>query len=93
MANVDKFFKENDVKAKVKVEKWLGAEVRLAAKPVAKNFFERVINLFKKPKIYAIKDYNKCPEDSAYMIARKLRNITEKKESFSSVFSKKYLHW
>ena len=83
LAERNKFFKENDVAARVNA-----SEVVLKSKPAPKNIFDRVKNLFVKSKVYSIEDYHPCPDDSSYFIARKLRNIRDGKERFSDVFIK-----
>ena len=75
LAKVDKFFKENDVNAKVRVNS-LGAEVKLIAQPVAKNFIDKIKIFFTTPKVHTISDYShRCPHDSAFFVAKKLREM------------------
>ena len=87
LAERNKFFKENDVSARVNV-----GEVVLESKPVPKNIFDRVKILFVKSKVYSLEDYHPCPDDSSYFIARKLRNIKDGKERFSDVFVKDWFN-
>lgn len=93
LAKIDNFFKENDVKARVIVERHSGARVWLDSKPAPKNIFERIRNLFVKPTTYRAEDRHRCPDDSAFFIAKKLRNIKDKKEDFFSVFKETPKIW
>jgi len=75
LAKVDKFFKENDVNAKVQVSRLLGAIVRLEAKPTPKNFVNKIKNFFTTPKVRIISDNHHCPLDSTFFVAKKLREM------------------
>ena len=77
LAKVDKFFKDNDVNAKVSVENIVGAKVILESKPVAKNFSDKIKNLFISKNTRIIQDTHRCPIDSSYFLARKLRDMTQ----------------
>ena len=88
LAKVDNFFIENDVKARVMIERHQGARIWLDSKPAPKNIFERIRNLFLPPTTYHMVDKHPCPDDSAFCIAKKLRNIKDKKETFLSCFKK-----
>jgi len=83
LAEKDNFFKNNDVTARVNSHR-----VTLKSKPTQKNIFDKVKNLFIRPKYYMVEDNHLCPDDSSYFIARKLRNIRDGKERFSDVFIK-----
>lgn len=76
LANVDRFFKENDVIACVSIS-YSGTEIKLRAKPIAKNFTDKIKNLFGFPssKDTIIRDTHGCPLDSAFFVVKKLREM------------------
>ena len=74
LAKVDRFFKENDVKASVGIS-FIGTEVKLESKPVAKNFLGKIKNFFTEPNVRRIRDTHSCPLDSAFFVAKKLREM------------------
>jgi len=86
LAQENVFFSKNDVNAQVTVESYWGSSVQLKCKPAAKNIVQKFKNLFISPKIYTVKNENRCPDESAFFVAKKIREVKENKKEFSSVF-------
>lgn len=89
LAKENNFFKNNDVNAIISVESWKGAELKLESKPAAKTLKEKIKNFFAEPEVHTVKDKHSCPFDSSYFLARKLRDVTENKQNFLSIFTKR----
>ena len=77
------FFKKNDVNAKVTVERYYGTKVELKYKPVAKTIADSMKNFFKPYKRFVMKDTHSCPDDSSFLVSKRLRNMTNEKDFFA----------
>ena len=77
------FFKKNDVNAKVTVERYYGTKVELKYKPVAKTIADSIKNFFKPYKRFVMKDTHSCPDDSSFLVSKRLRNMTNEKDFFA----------
>ena len=76
LAEKNNFFKDYDVDAIVNVERWSGSLLSMRCKPAAKTFKDKVKNFFSRDKkIINFRDSHSCPDDSSFMIAKKLRGI------------------
>jgi len=80
LASKQDFFKRNNVKATVTVERYHGARVELKYKPIGENFVDKVKNFFKPYKEYIMRDSHPCPDDSSYFIAKNLRDKKKAKD-------------
>ena len=77
------FFKKNDVNAEVTVERYYGTKVELKYKPVAKTIADSIKNFFKPYKRFVMKDTHSCPDDSSFLVSKRLRNMTNEKDFFA----------
>jgi hypothetical protein len=87
LAKVNDFFKNSDVKAVVTVVRGSGAKIILSCKPVAKKFIDKIKNFILSPQLYVISDTHICPDDSSYYLSKKLREVKEGKQDFSSIIT------
>ena len=78
LAEKNKFFKDYDVNARINAKRGVGSFLTLKCKPASKTFKEEIKNFFSKGKKIKIESNAKCPEDSAYIVASKIRSIGKK---------------
>lgn len=83
LASRHDFFKKNNVNAMVTVERYYGTNVELKYKPVAKTLADSIKNFFKSYKRFVMKDTHSCPDDSSFLVSKRLRNMTNEKDFFT----------
>ena len=87
LAKENNFFKNNDIKALISIERYSGTKIVLKSKPTAKTLKDRIKNLFVSPQYYFISDTHPCPDDSSFYVAKKLREVKNGNKDFSTIFT------
>ena len=82
LAKKNNFFKQNDIDAKISVVRYKGAMLVLEYKPVAKTFVDKIKNIFTAKKTYILKAEHGCPDDSSFVLAKKIRSIKNDDKEF-----------
>lgn len=75
LADKHDFFKNNNVNANIFLNSDIGAKLVLKYKPVAKNFMDRIRNLFAVERTIKISEKYRCPMDATYYMGKRLRSM------------------